>query len=299
MKYLNLDNQFVPFGKSIAFESFTFNGGEPHIKILESNMANEEVTITTRIRSFNDLGLLLIATDALRRMKVERIHLVLPYFPAARQDRVMVTGESLSVKVYTDLINAQNYQSVTIVDAHSEVTPALLDRVKNISNHRFVKDCLESMEDYILISPDGGALKKIYKLSQFLNGIPVVECSKSRDVKTGKLSGFAVYADDLKGATCVIVDDICDGGGTFLGLATELKAKNAGELILIVTHGIFSRGLETLTSVFDKVYSTNSFSNLPADKVGIENTSTFHQIKLGDIINNSVEGFTFSEAVNY
>ena len=273
MKYLNLDQQFSPFGKSIAFESFVFNGGEPHIKISEAVAAKNEVTITTRVRSFNDFGLLLIATDALRRMEVERIHLVIPYFPAARQDRVMVAGESLSVKVYADIINAQNYQSVTILDAHSEVTSAVLNRVKNISNHKFVTKCLQNNSDYVLVSPDGGALKKIYKLSQHLNGVPVVEGSKKRDVKTGKLSGFTVYADDLEGKTCVVVDDICDGGGTFLGLAKELKQKNCGKLILIVTHGIFSRGLENLSETFDHIYSTNSFSN-------IENTSKFTQVNL-------------------
>jgi len=288
MKYLNLDNAFTPFGESIAFEAFTFNGGEPHIKISEALKANEEVMITTRIQSFNDVGFLLLANDALRRMGVRKVSLFLPYFPAARQDRVMVTGEPLSVKVYADIINAANFYKVIIVDPHSEVTSALLNNVVTISNHEFVRHCLEGMENYTLISPDGGALKKIYKLSAFMNGIPVVECSKKRDVKTGKLSGFAVYADDLKGTTCVIVDDICDGGGTFLGLATELKAKNAGELILIATHGIFSKGLETLTSVFDKVYSTNSFSN-------IENTSTFQQIKLKDVTCNSLSVHSMNE----
>jgi len=273
MKYLNLDKQFSPLGKSIAFKSFVFNGGEPHIKISEALTANDEVTITTRVRSFNDFGLLLIATDALRRMDVEKIHLVLPYFPAARQDRVMVAGESLSVKVYADIINAQNYQSVTILDAHSEVTSAVLNRVRNISNHKFVNTLLQNHSDYVLVSPDGGALKKIYKLSQYLDGVPVIEGSKKRDVKTGKLSGFTVYADDLEGKTCIVVDDICDGGGTFLGLAKELKQKNCGKLILIVTHGIFSRGLEQLTETFDHVYSTDSFSNN-------ENTSGFTQVNL-------------------
>ncbi|MFK8007228.1 MAG: ribose-phosphate diphosphokinase [Saprospiraceae bacterium] len=277
MKYLNLDTPFTPFGKSIEFESFVFNGGEPHIKILEKLTAEDELTITTRIRSFTDVGLLLIATDALRRMEVEKIHLVIPYFPAARQDRVMVAGESLSVKVYADIINAQNYRSVTILDAHSEVTPALLNRVKNISNHQFVTACLRNEKDYTLISPDGGALKKVYKLSQFLNGVPVIECSKMRDVKTGKLSGFKVYADDLEGKTCVIVDDICDGGGTFLGLAKELKEKNCGKLILIVTHGIFSKGLDKLTEIFDEIFSTNSFSD-------IENALGFNQISLNEKI---------------
>jgi ribose-phosphate pyrophosphokinase len=277
MKYLNLDTTFAPFGKSIEFDNFIFNGGEPHIKILEKLTNENELTITTRIQSFNDVGLLLIATDALRRMEVENLHLVIPYFPAARQDRVMVAGESLSVKIYADIINAQNYRSVTILDAHSEVTPALLNQVRNISNHQFVTTCLQNEKDYILISSDGGALKKVYKLAQFLNGAPVVECSKMRDVKTGKLSGFKVYVDDLEGKTCVIVDDICDGGGTFLGLAKELKEKNCGKLILIVTHGIFSRGLEKLTEVFDEVFSTDSFSN-------IENTLGFNQISLDEKI---------------
>ena len=279
MKYLNLDNTFTPFGKSIAYEAFTFNGGEPHIKILADLKANDEVMITTRIQNFNDVGFLLLANDALRRMGIRKISLFLPYFPAARQDRVMVTGEPLSVKVYADIINAADFYEVIIVDPHSEVTSALLNNVVTISNHEFVAHCLEGMNDCVLISPDGGALKKIYKVAAFMDGVPVVECSKMRDVKTGKLSGFTVYADDLKGATCVIVDDICDGGGTFLGLATELKAKNAGDLILIVTHGIFSKGLDTLSSVFDKIYSTNSF-------IEIENTSTFQQINLKEIISN-------------
>ena len=276
MKYLHLDANFTPFGKTIAFEAFTFNGGEPHIKIKEdfgqsrnnifsTQKPNEEILVTTRIRSFNDLGFLLVATDALKRMGLTKINLLLPYFPAARQDRIMVKGEALTVKIYSDIINAANYERVFILDPHSEVTPALLNKVKVISNHSFVQKALENTKDYLLISPDGGALKKVYKLAQFLGGQPVIECSKMRDVKTGQLSGFKVFADDLAGKTCVIVDDICDGGGTFLGLAKELKAKNVGKLILVVTHGIFSKGLEELTTVFDEIYCTDSFKEIEND----------------------------------
>ena len=265
MKYLNLDIQFQPFGKSIEFEAFTFNGGEPHLKIKTALAASDEVTITTRIRAFNDLGFLLLANDALRRMGVRKIHLFLPYFPAARQDRVMVKGEPLTVKIYADLINQCCFETVTIVDPHSEVTAAVLDNVRVIDNHRFVEKCLAQNNDYQLVSPDGGALKKVYKLAQFLGGKEVVECSKRRDVTTGNLTGFTVYADDLQGKTCVIVDDICDGGGTFLGLAEALKKKNAGDLILIVTHGIFSKGLEGLSKHFSKIYSTDSFGDLESE----------------------------------
>lgn len=295
MKYLHLDADFTPFGKSIAFEAFTFNGGEPHIKIKadigkvshdlfsnkktdlvppKGNDHRDEVLITTRIRSFKELGFLLVATDALKRMGVTKISLLLPYFPAARQDRVMVKGEALTVKVYADIINAAQYETVIILDPHSEVTPALLQRVQVINNHSFVQKAIAKEIDYLLISPDGGALKKVYKLAQHLNGQTVIECSKMRDVKTGELSGFKVFAEDLQGKTCVLVDDICDGGGTFLGLAKALKAKNAGKLILVVTHGIFSKGLAELTTVFSEIYCTDSFSTIT--------TTSLNQIKIGD-----------------
>ncbi|TPN88936.1 ribose-phosphate diphosphokinase [Aquimarina algicola] len=262
MKYLHLDSSFTPYNSSINFEAFTFNGGEPHIKILDQNIGNE-ITITHRINSFNDLGLLLIATDALRRMKVKHINVFIPYFPAARQDRVMVSGEPLSVKVYADIINAQQYDEVLVFDPHSEVTPAVLNNVKVIHNYDFVKESLSTIhEEVLLISPDGGALKKIYKVSEYLGGIEVIECSKKRDVTTGQLSGFRVYEEDLNHKHCVIVDDICDGGGTFLGLAQALKEKNAGKLSLIVSHGIFSKGTTTLIEEFDTIFTTNSFKDV-------------------------------------
>ncbi|MGH1387112.1 ribose-phosphate diphosphokinase [Kordia sp.] len=266
MNYLHLDTDFTPFGKSIDFETFTFSGGEPHIKIKEA--VKDAVIITQRITSFNDIGFILLATDALRRMNVKEINLFIPYVPAARQDRVMVSGEPLSVKVYADIINSQNYEKVTVFDPHSEVTPALLNNVEVIDNHEYVKQCLATIKDEIvLISPDGGALKKIYKLSAYLGGIEVIECSKKRDVKTGELSGFTVYSDDLKGKTGVVIDDICDGGGTFLGLGKALQEKNAGDLHLIVSHGIFNKGFEQLESIYKTIFTTNSFRDVKSKKV--------------------------------
>ncbi len=267
MQYLHLDPSFTPYDKSIGFEAFVFSGGEPHIKILEQNI-DEVITITHRINSFNDLGVLLIATDALRRMNVKIINVFIPYFPAARQDRVMVSGEPLSVKVYTDIINAQNYNQVTVFDPHSEVTPALLNNIKILQNYEFVQQCLQTInEEVVLVAPDGGALKKIYKVSEYLGGLKVTECSKKRDIKTGQLSGFRVYEEDLTGKHCVVVDDICDGGGTFLGLAKALKLKNASKLSLIVSHGIFSNGIEKLSKIFDNVFTTNSIKDIEAERV--------------------------------
>jgi len=276
---LNLNPSFTPLGENnlIEYKSFLFAGGEPHIKISNNFDAALPVTITHRINSFNDLGLICITVDALKRMGVKEINLFIPYFPAARQDRVMVPGEPLSVKVYADIINAMALASVTVFDPHSEVTPALLYNCVTVSNHEFIKQVITKIgTDVKLISPDGGALKKIYKVSEFLGGAEVVECSKSRDVKTGKLSGFKVYSDDLAGADCLIVDDICDGGGTFIGLAEALKAKNAGKLYLAISHGIFSKGFDELGKYFEQIFTTDSIKEV--DHAGVT------QIKLAEIL---------------
>ncbi|MCW3124680.1 MAG: phosphoribosylpyrophosphate synthetase [Bacteroidetes bacterium] len=262
---LNLDKSFAPLGRDqeIAFQAFTFSGGEPHIKIEADFDPAKKVVITHRLNSFNDLGLLCMAVDALRRMGVKEMELFIPYFPAARQDRLMVSGEPLSVKVYANIINGLHLDKVLVFDPHSDVTPALIDHCEVVANHNFIKQVVAQIgSDVKLISPDGGALKKIYKVSVYLGGTEVIECSKSRDVETGQLSGFKVYHDGLGGADCLIVDDICDGGGTFAGLADALKAKGAGNLYLAVSHGIFSKGFEELSKSFKMIFTTDSFKNI-------------------------------------
>lgn len=272
----NLDTTFSPLGANqVKFEAFTFSGGEPHIKIQSELERVAEVTITSRINSFNDFGLLLCAIDAVKRAGVEKINVFIPYFPGARQDRVMIPGEPLTVKVYADLLNYLSLNKVTVFDPHSEVTPAVLNNCEVVTNYRFIEKVIQKIgSEVLLISPDGGALKKIYKVSEYLGGIAVVECSKKRNVANGKLEGFKVYEEDLQEKDCLIVDDICDGGGTFMGLAEELKKKNAGNLYLAVSHGIFSKGTEVLTTHFKKVFTTDSFRDVD----GVE------QIKLIEIL---------------
>jgi len=98
---------------------------------------------------------------------------------------------------------------------------------------------------------------KIHKLAGYLGIENVVECMKERDVKTGALTNFKAMADHLDGQTCFIVDDICDGGGTFAGTARMLKEKGAGKVNLIVSHGIFSKG--PVIEFIDEIYTTDSY----------------------------------------
>ena len=151
--YLNLSTNFNPFQNQatqiLDFDALTFSGGEPHIKIHARGPLQEAVMISHRVNSFEDFGLLLMAIDALKRLEAPAIQLFMPYFPAARQDRVMVAGEALSVKVYADILNSLQLNRVIIFDPHSEVAPALIDNCKSLDNCAFVKACMKKIPEEV------------------------------------------------------------------------------------------------------------------------------------------------------
>jgi ribose-phosphate pyrophosphokinase len=277
MKVLNLSTGFKPFNSSleeIDAKSFLFSGGEVHIKLQGKA---EEVMISARLNNSDDVMKLLLAADALRRNGSKNISVLIPYLPYARQDRVMVGGEPLSIKVMCNLINSCGFDKVYIFDVHSEVSLALLDNCELITNSSLAKQVLHDQTDYLLVSPDAGALKKIYKLAEALQYTSdIVLCNKVRDVSNGKIKQITVDQDDLEGKDCFIIDDICDGGATFIGVAKELKKRKAGKVSLIVSHGIMSHGETELAEWIDHIYTTDSIK---------DNESTLiSRIPLADLI---------------
>ena len=253
--------------EQVTYESFTFHGGEEHIRFNPNDFKNIiKVEIFERLTSSSRLIRLMMTVDALNRLLNEavKIELISPYFPYARQDRVCVNGEALSVSVVAKLINSLNFSKVTIWDAHSDVSLALLDRVVNITQVALLKNCKEisqklSEGELILVSPDAGATKKTIKIAESFDGIPqVIQAQKLRDLKTGKIIMTEV-SGNVEGKRILIVDDICDGGRTFIELAKELKIKGAIEVSLFITHGIFSKGLKIFDGLIDNIYTTNSF----------------------------------------
>ncbi len=255
---LNLDPEFSPLGKGIEAKQFNFPSGcEPHIKLQFTDELH--CFLTCRIRTTNDIMMLLLATDALKRAKVERVDLFIPFLPFARQDRVMISGEPLSIKVLSDVINLQGYNSVKIYDCHSEVGLALINKSEPITNHDFVRSVLPTEEGFLIVSPDAGAYKKIFKLCQDISyRDKIVLCNKNRDVSTGNITGVVCDTGDFEKKDLYIIDDICDGGGTFILLAEELRKRNCGKVNLIVSHMLHQTPSENLINSIDNIYCTNS-----------------------------------------
>jgi ribose-phosphate pyrophosphokinase len=115
-----------------------------------------------------------------------------------------------------------------------------------------------------LVSPDGGALKKIYDVAEHF-GIPkIITAMKHRDITTGKITHTEVPTlDQHNDIKYVIVDDICDGGRTFVELAKTIHiSRPSAEIYLVVTHGIFSQGIAPLAEHFEAIFCTNSYKDI-------------------------------------
>lgn len=278
-------------GRVVETAAMLFSGGEVQVSV--SSEGNAPMTPSGRwifdiradLRDANGIMELLLVTDALRRVyTIDRLDLTMPYLPYARQDRVMKEGESLALRVFCDLINAQKYDSVTVWDVHSSVAEALLDNVYNVPVETILdivgkRNLFDDFRGFpenavdgdrpVLVAPDAGAIKKIHKVAEWLE-TPYIRADKTRDVKTGAITGTVVYPPPggfLHNRDYLIVDDICDGGRTFIELARELRKDTNGRIMLYVTHGIFSQGFDELLKHIDHIYCANPFrTDVPAFK---------------------------------
>lgn len=265
-----------------TIERITFPGGEEHVRLPADMVIANPVRIASIIKSSSDLIATILTVDAVRRKfqqdgVVAEVHLIIPYFPYARQDRVAVPGESLSVSAIASQINALNCATVTVVDPHSDVTGAVVNNIRIINQVQCLKQASSSRGGFqfqqllrtgVLVAPDAGASKKIYAVSKAFGNQQVSVLDKTRDPVTGDINGMKLQSGitDFTDMDCIIIDDICDGGRTFVEAAAILKANGARRLYLYVTHGVFSKGEDAL-SAFDAVFTTDSFYQSSHDRV--------------------------------
>lgn len=264
----NKDNPTIPYSK------FHFPGGELQVRVpdLSSLTSADTVTLHWTYESDAELVELALLEDAIRMSKLGFIFLEMPYLPYARQDRVCSKGESFALDVFAHLINSMKFDLVVCADPHNEDKFTQLFRNATYTGQAVCCDAVISERmtngwlnvDYILF-PDEGAKKKMQQYADILHDFAIGTAigTKVRNPDTGALTGFDINKQDFRGANVLIVDDICDGGGTFLGLGAVAKARNCGKLSLFTTHGIYSKGMGALESLFDGgVYCTYNRINL-------------------------------------
>lgn len=270
---LNLRNLFK---SDIKYEIINFPDGQTTIRIVDKEYVRDTIDtihILTSLTSWQDLETLVGANQSLKEMfHKAKIHLFVSYLLGARSDRKFEIGSTNYLKnVIAPVINSQNFASVTVVDPHSDVTEAVIDRC--------IPSRFEALEltysaisrrkhtNCILVSPDAGALKRIESIQKNLRVEfdiaidEIITAHKVRDIETGNI--LKTHIDILPeqaNKTLIVIDDICDGGKTFIELAKAAKATgHKGKMILVVTHGIFSKTPQPILEYYDQIYTTNSY----------------------------------------
>jgi ribose-phosphate pyrophosphokinase len=236
-----------------------------------------QITIMSRLNNFKDLELICCAVASLQELGITKIHLATPYFLGSRSDRKFEEGSNNYLKtVICPIINSLDFKSVTVLDPHSDVLEACINNFHKVNNFSLIDDALsyligEDEEDQIvLVSPDAGAYKKVFDVAKKFGIDKIITATKVRDVKTGQILRTEIPTlDQHANLKYVIVDDICDGGRTFIELAKAIKgSRPTAEIYLIATHGIFSGGFGELGKYFNGIYCTNSVKDIvndPAD----------------------------------
>jgi len=247
----------------------------------------DAVKISSRLNNFKDLELIICATAAIRNIKPNReIALYVPYFIGARSDRKFIDGGVNYLKqVICPIINSLNFVTVITLDPHSDVLEACLNNYEKVDNHTLVKYALtkidnknNAQERICLVSPDAGAYKKIFDVAKKFGIQNIITANKVRDMKTGNILRTEIPVlnqhEDIK---YVIIDDICDGGRTFVELAKAIKeGRPTAKVYLIVTHGIFSAGFKELGNYIEHIYTTNSYRDMVDNENGEKtNTTSF------------------------
>jgi ribose-phosphate pyrophosphokinase len=285
---LDLTNPTANRIENLLYKVSKFPDGQQSLEIPNSEHdkirhGTSNVTIVSRLNNFSDLELIICGVKAIRGLnKTMKIDLSVPYFIGARSDRKFVEGGINYVKdVISPVINSLDFDRVKVLDPHSDVIEACVNGLKKATNtyYQFINFAVSKIsgstfnpDELCLISPDSGAYKKTFDVAKALGVQSIATANKIRDIKTGQIiktevPNLPISKTDVP-LKYVIIDDICDGGRTFIELAKAIREQlPTAQIYLVVTHGIFSAGLDVLTPHFNKIITTNSYKDIEADEI--------------------------------
>lgn len=270
------------YRKEIPLKLWKFPGNEVGVKFDIPAKCNNDFLIEAVMPTSDEIQQLFQIVDILRiNRKNPRIALNIPYLPYARQDRVCNVGESFALKVFIKQLDALYLNEINVVDLHSQVSRNCLDEMHisapvwgEITQMQLIQHGFEIFDDWkdfdLIIFPDKGAKEK-FESQKYPGCLPPVATTHLLKERTEAGVGYLV-APSLGYSNALVVDDICDGGRTFLALHDSLMVKNPEmKVSLYVTHGIFSHKeqFKHLTERFEKVYTYRYYGNDPEVISGI------------------------------
>ncbi len=296
----NLSNKISKYLKNKLVNSSIkkFSDGEIYIEINENIRGNSIFIIQSVSYPANDnLMELLLCIDALKRSSAKNITAVIPYFGYARQDRKVVPRTSISAKLVSNLITNAGADRIVTVDLHAGQIQGFFDiPVDNLFStpifSRHIKKNINK-KNLICVAPDVGGVERARALGKMLNiGLAIID---KRRPTPGKSQVMNVIGN-VKGKTCLIVDDIMDSGGTIINAAKALKERGAKEVHVYVTHGVLSgEAVEKIKkSHIKNLVLTDTIDN----DTKVKNAKNIHVLTISNLIGEAIKRISNSTSVS-
>ena len=275
-----------------------FSDGEIYIEINENIRGNSIFIIQSVSSPENDnLMELLLCIDALKRSSAKNITAVIPYFGYARQDRKVVPRTSISAKLVSNLITKAGADRIVTIDLHSGQIQGFFDiPVDNLFATpifaRHIKKKLKT-KNLICVAPDVGGTARARALGKMLH-VELAIVDKRRPAP-GKSEVMNVIGN-VKGKTCILVDDIIDSGGTIVNAAAALKKRGAKDVHVYVTHGVLSG------NAIDKIKKSNIKNLVITDTIDnsnkVKNTKNIEVLTISNLVGEAIKRISNSTSVS-
>lgn len=237
-----------------------FPDGTQLLKVEEQLLENEQIECTWQYEAEEELLTIMYLTRHFQE-KGKTVSLVMPYIPNARMDRVKKDTEVFTLKYFAEFINHLHFTSVTVLDPHSNVSAALIDRIKIKSPKPYIEVVMAEIEACLLYFPDEGAAKRYGEMFH----LPYCYGMKKRNWEDGVIIGIDVVDNgiDLRGKTILMVDDIIAFGGSLYYSAKKLKELGCGKIYAYATHVEKSildkeQGKLLQSGLVERIYTTDS-----------------------------------------
>ncbi|MFC3637360.1 ribose-phosphate pyrophosphokinase [Camelimonas fluminis] len=263
---------------------------------IQENVRGEDVFViqSTSYPANDHLMELLIIIDALRRSSARRVTAVLPYFGYARQDRKPGPRTPISSKLVANLITRAGADRVLTLDLHAGQIQGFFDiPTDNLyAAPVMVRDIKERFagEEVMVVSPDVGGVVRARALAKRIDAqLAIVDKRRERPGESEVMN----IIGDVKGRSCILIDDIVDSGGTLCNAAEALLKQGAKEVTAYCTHGVLSGGAvaRIASSRLKEMVITDSIQPTEAVRVA----QNFRVLSIAPLIGEAI-GRTASES---
>jgi len=275
-----------------------FADGEIYVEINENIRGNSVFVIQSTSNPANDnLMELLLVIDALRRSSAKNITAVIPYFGYARQDRKVVPRTSISAKVVANLITNAGASRVVTVDLHAGQIQGFFDMpVDNLFTTplfaKYIRRKLKN-KNLICVSPDVGGVQRTRGLATRIKAdLAIIDKRRPRPGQSKVMN----IIGNVKGKTCIIVDDIIDSGGTIVNAVEALKNNGANEVYVFITHAVLSNKAadKIKKSKVKKLIITDTIDNSQK----IKNNSKIEVLSISSLMAEAIKRISNSTSVS-